>query len=177
MITIEEMTNNNVVGETVIIQNLLILFLVALILLTVVDPALAAAKKKKSKTDLEVEKALTPIVEVITPLSQKGAARGLFSPDDVAKAMDAKLKLLDLIHDYPTNQLLAKPAYEAGRLFRCREMYDDAYDFYNYVQTNFPTSPYASMSRVEIQRMKQQLGERYFSDSATNPQTPTSSTP
>lgn len=144
-------------------QNLLILFLVMLILLTAIDPALAAAKKKKSKADVEVEKLLDPIVQDLTPLSQKGAARGLFSPEDASKLVEIKLKLLDLISDYPTSKMLAKPAYEAGRLFRYREQYDDAYDFYNYVQTNFSASPYAAMSQVEIQRMKQLLGEQYFS--------------
>lgn len=153
-------------GEGVFVQNLLILFLVCLVVLTSIDPAMAAAKKKKSKTDIEVEKQLAPIVEVLTPLSQKGSARGLFSPDEAAQAMEVKLQLLDLIRDYPTNTMLVKPAYEAGRLFRYREMYDDAYDFYNYIQTNFPGSPYASQARVEIQRMKQQLGDQYFADTA-----------
>lgn len=146
-------------------QNLLVVFLLLLVLLTVIDPAMAAAKKKKSKADLELEKVLDPIVQELTPLSQKGNSRGLFSPDEMAKALELKLKLLDLIHDYPTNQMLAKPAYEAGRLFRSREMYDDAFDFYNYLQTSFPTSPYATQAKVEIQRMKQQLGEGYFADS------------
>ncbi len=143
-------------------QNLLVLFLVALILLTAIDPALAASKKKLSKADKEVQKVLDPITQVLTPLEQKSAARGLFSPDDVAQAMDVKLQLLDLIRDYPTSQLLVKPAYQAGRLFKSREMYDDAFDFYNYIQSNFPTSPYAAQARVEIQRMKQLLGDQYF---------------
>ncbi len=146
-------------------QNLLVVFLVMLVLLTAIDPALAAAKKKKSKTDLEVEKVLTPIMEELTPLSQKGASRGLFSPAEVAKAMEVKLQLLDLINSYPTSELLVKPAYEAGRLFRAREMYDDAYDFYYYIQSNFPNSPYATQARVEIQRMKQQFGDQYFAES------------
>lgn len=91
----------------------------------------------------------------------------MFSPDEVSQALDIKLQLLDLIKDYPTSELLIRPAYEAGKLFRAREMYDDAYDFYNYIQTNFPNSPYASQARVEIQRMKQQLGEQYFAESAS----------
>lgn len=144
------------------VQNLLILFLVLLIVLTAIDPALAAAKKKKSKADLELEKQLEPIVEDLGPLSLKSASRGLFSPDEAAKALELKLKLLDLIREYPTNEMLAKPAYEAGRMFRYREMYDDAFDFYNYIQSNFPGSPYASQARVEIQRMKEQLGDSYF---------------
>src|SRR5262245_41324010 len=131
----------------------MIVFLLLLVLLNCIDPAMAATKKRRSKADVELEKTLTPVVEELSPLSQKGASRGLFSPDEAAKTLDVKLKLLDLIHDYPTNEMLVKPAYEAGRLFRYREMYDDAYDFYNYIQSNFPNSPYAAQARVEIQRM------------------------
>lgn len=159
------------------VQNLLLIFLVLLILLTAIDPALAAPKKKKNKADAEVEKLLEPIVQDLSPLSQKGVSRGLFSPDDVAKALDIKLKLLDLINDYPTSPLLVKPAYEAGRLFRYREMYDDAFDFYNYIQTNFPDSPYATQARVEIQRMKQLLGESYFAESGQGALSPAGSKP
>lgn len=159
------------------VQNLLIVFLVLLIVLTAIDPVLAASKKKKSKADAEVEKALEPIVQELTPLSLKGASRGLFSPDEVSKALDIKLKLLDLIQEYPTSTVLIKPAYEAGRLFRAREMYDDAFDFYNYILVNFPNSPYAAQSRVEIQRMKQQLGEQYFSQSASEQPAPSAAKP
>jgi hypothetical protein len=151
------------VGENVLAHNLIIVFLVLIIMLTAIDPAMAQSKKKKSKADLEVEKMLTPITQELTPLTQKSMARGLFSPNEMTQALELKLKLLDLMSDYPDSRLLAKPAYEAGQLFRAREMYYDAYDFYNYVVTNFPDSPYASMSRVEIQRMKQKLGETYFS--------------
>lgn len=159
------------------VQNLLIALLLLLVVLTAIDPAMAAAKKKKSKADQEVEKQLEPIVQELNPLVQKGAARGLFSPDEVAKAMTVKLQLLDLMSQYPTSEMLAKPAYETGRLFRYRELYDDAYDFFNYVQTNFPNSPYASQSRVEIQRMKQQLGEGYFSTAGMEAPPSTVTTP
>ncbi len=160
-----------------LVQNLLIVFLVLLIALSMIDPALAAGKKKKSKTDLEVEKVLTPIVEQLTPLSNKAASQGLFSPEDAAKAQEMKLQLLDLIHEYPTNQQLVKPAYEAARLFRFREMYDDAFDFYQYVTTNFANTPYASLSRVEIQRMKQVLGESYFAEPAPPEAAPATAKP
>ncbi len=150
-------------------QNLLIVFLMMLIMLTAIDPAMAVSKKKKSKADIEVQKQLDPIVQELTPLSNKGAARGLFSPDEVAKAMELKLKLLDLINEYPTSPLLVRPAYEAGRLFKAREQYDDAFDFYHYIEANFPNSPYATMARVEIQRMKQQLGNSYFADDTAAP--------
>lgn len=155
-------------------QGVLIVCLVLTMLLTAIDPALAAGKKKKSKTDIEAEKGLEPFVQDLTSLSQKGAARGLFSPADMAKALEIKLQLLDLMQQYPGSPVLAKPAYEAGRLFRSREMYDDAFDFFNFIQTNFPTSPYGSQARVEIQRMKQLLGDSYFADSAAAPAQPVS---
>jgi hypothetical protein len=148
------------------VQNLMIVFLLLLVLLTAIDPAMAAAKKKKSKAEIEMDKQLEPITQDLGPLSLKSASRGLFSPEDAAKSLEIKLKLLDLIHDYPTSEALVKPAYEAGRLFRYREMYDDAFDFFNYIQTSFPTNPYANQSRVEIQRMKQKLGDQYFYDTA-----------
>lgn len=149
------------------VNNLLVVFLILIILLIAIDPAMAASKKKKSKVDIEVQKILEPVVQELTPLAQKGASRGLFSPAEIAKTMEIKLKLLDIINDYPSNKQLAKPLYEAGRLFRAREYYDDAYDFYNYIQTYFPDTPYATMARVEIQRMKQQLGDLYFSQTET----------
>jgi len=148
-------------------QGILIVCLVLTMLVTAIDPALAAGKKKKSKTDMEAEKGLEPFAQELTTLSQKGASRGLFSPAEMAKAMEIKLQLLDLMQQYPGSPVLAKPAYEAGRLFRSRELYDDAYDFFNFLQSSFPTSPYASQARVEIQRMKQLLGDSYFADSGS----------
>jgi hypothetical protein len=150
-------------------QNLLVIFLILLVMLTAIDPALAGGKKKKSKADIEVEKALDPVVQELTPLTQKSTAHALFSPEEDSQAQDVKMKLLDLIKDYPTSELLVRPVFEAGRLFRAREMYDDAFDFYNYIQTNFPTSPYALQSKVEIQRMKQQLGDQYFIEPPAQP--------
>ncbi len=152
------------------VQNLLIGFLVLLIVLIAIDPAIAATKHK-SKADIEVQKQLDPITQELNTLSAKSAANALFSPDEVSKMLDIKLQLLDLIQTYPTDQLLIKPAYEAARLFKNREMYDDAYDFYNYIQTTFPQTPYGAQSKVAIQRMKQQLGDQYFMDSTPATQT------
>jgi hypothetical protein len=160
------------VGDIVFVQNLLVIFLLLLVLLTAIDPAMAVSRKKRSKADLEVQRELEPISQDLGALTQKGMARGLFSPEEVAKALDIKLKLLDLFQQYPTNDMLVKPAYQAGRLFRAREQYDDAFDFYNFIQTNFPSSPYAAQARVEIQRMKQQLGDNYFSGNVSMPEEP-----
>ncbi|MEZ4575543.1 MAG: hypothetical protein R2857_11610 [Vampirovibrionales bacterium] len=64
----------------------------------------------------------------------------------------------------PLNDKLVKPAYETARLFKAREQYDDAFDFFNYVRTNYPNTPFALQSTTEIQRLKQQLGNDYFSE-------------
>lgn len=148
------------------IQTLFVVLLTLILGLAGLNPAFAAAKKKLSKADKAVQADLEPIAQDLSNLSLKASSRGLFSPSDMSKALDIKLKLLQLISDNPTSTLLPEPAYQAGRLFQAREMYDDAYDFYNFVTTNFATSPYAVQSKVQIQRMKQLLGESYFADSA-----------
>jgi hypothetical protein len=149
-------------------QNLFIVFLFVLILLTAIDPTLSlAAGKKKSKADLEVEKALEPISADLGPLSQKSLSHGLFSPKEVSQTSNIKLQLLDLMTQYPTSPTLTKSVFQAGQLFRGREMYDDAYDMFNFIQANFAKSPYASMARIEIQRMKQKVGEAYFAEPPT----------
>jgi len=147
-------------------QTLMIIFMLCIMCLTSLDPALAAGKKKKSKADQEVDKALEPVMQELTPLSQKSDAKGLFSPTDMSNALDVKLQLLDLMKDYATSEELIKPTFQAARLFKNREMFDDAYDFFNFIQTSFPQSPYAAQAKVEIRHLKQQLGDNYFADSA-----------
>ena len=100
------------------------------------------------------------------PLSQKAQARGFFSPDDMGKLLEAKATLMDIMNAYPKALPLAKPVYDCAVIFRMKERYDDAYDFFNYLSTYYGQSPYGLQAKVEIQRMKQKLGEKYFADMA-----------
>lgn len=140
-------------------QQLMIVLLLLIIGLVAIDPAISyAASKTKGKLQKEVD----AISLQLSPLSRKAQSRGLFSPTDHSAMIDIKLKMMDLMKENPSNDALIRPAFEAARLFKAREQYDDAFDFYNYIKANFPDSPYALQSSTEIQRMKEQLGDTYF---------------
>lgn len=143
-------------------QTIMIALMILTVLVMCVDPAIAWAAGKKGKADLQTE--LDTLSQDLTPLSRKAVAKGFFSPVDAGKVLDIKIKMLELMKQNPGNELLLRPAYESAKLFRAREMYDDAFDFFNFIKTNFPDSPYAIQSSVEMQRMKEILGDSYFAE-------------
>lgn len=148
-------------------QQLMIVLLLLVIGLIAIDPAISyAASKTKGKLQKEVE----TISMQLSPLSRKAQSKGLFSPTDHSTMIDIKLKMMDLMKENPTNDALVRPAFEAAKLFKAREQYDDAFDFYNYIKTNFPDSPFALQSSTEIQRMKEQLGDSYFAQPGSSRQ-------
>lgn len=81
----------------------------------------------------------------------------------MGKLTEIKHSLLTLMVDYPKTTPLAKPVYDAAQVFKTREQWDDAYDFYNYLLTNYPQSPYGIQAKAEIERLKKKLGPTYFS--------------
>ena len=89
-------------------------------------------------------------------------AHGLFSSDDVEKLNDIKYQLMDIMTDYPKAQPVAKPVFQMAQVLESRERYDDAYDFYNYVATQYASTPYGMQAKVQLSRMKVKLGENYF---------------
>lgn len=135
------------------------------------EPTAWAAKKKKEEGAVDVAKALEEINVILQPLSKKAAARGMFSPDEMSQVQDVKLQMLVLLQSAPLSPELVRPTYEAAKLFLSRELYDDAFDFFNYLKTNYPSTPFGMQSAVEIQRLKQKLGDTYFSEQVITPAT------
>ncbi|MCA9799986.1 MAG: hypothetical protein KC474_10595 [Cyanobacteria bacterium HKST-UBA04] len=141
------------------------------------EPAYAKKKAKEEQQGPDVDQEVTELNAMLQPLSRKVAAKGLFSPNDNSKLMEVKFKLLTMMQTIPLNDKLVKPAYETARLFKAREQYDDAFDFFNYVRTNYPNTPFALQSTTEIQRLKQQLGNDYFSETPMSVPQPMGDTP
>jgi hypothetical protein len=80
----------------------------------------------------------------------------------MGKLTEIKHSLLALMMEYPKTTPLAKPVFDAAQVFKSREQWDDAYDFFNFLLANYPTTPYGLQSKVEIERMKKTLGPTYF---------------
>jgi hypothetical protein len=134
-----------------------VLMLALLLLAAPVDAA-----KKKKKGDAELEKALEPVVKVIDDLTVKADARVIFSPKDYSEMMKVKFQLVDLMQDNASNAAMAKPMFQTAFIMASREQFSDAFELYNYIVTNYATSPYAGQAKSELYKMKRLLGEEEF---------------
>lgn len=152
----------------------------ALILVLMLVAAPVDAAKKKKKGDAELEKALEPVVKVIDDLTVKADARVIFSPKDYSEMMKVKFQLVDLMQDNASNAAMAKPMFQTAFIMASREQFSDAFELYNYIITNYATSPYAGQAKSELYKMKRLLGEEEFkaltdasapaADAATKPE-------
>jgi hypothetical protein len=147
---------------TEVFQNVILILLGMLIVLFTIDPVAMAKKKAPTGPDAEAQKDLEPVTQELAPLVKKGMARGLFSADDVDKLDTIKYQLMDIMTDYPKASPVAKPVFQMAQVLESRERYDDAYDFYNYVATQYASTPYGMQAKVQIARMKEKLGEKFF---------------
>lgn len=133
----------------------------------------AEAKKKAAgpdpaaQADVEVKKGLDPLNEQLTKLMIKVQSRALLSPEDAGKLADIKYKLMDIMDQYPQSAMLAKPVYQAGILFSEREAYTDAYELFNFLAQGFPTNPYGTKAKGQIQQLEKKFGPAYFSAEAS----------
>lgn len=131
----------------------------------ITDSASAKRKKKDdgvdeaAKIEAEITKALEPIQEELKTLLDKMQGRSLFSPEDAGELGTIKYTLMDLLHQYPDSQLLAKPVFQTATVYSHRQDYQDAYELYQYVKTQFPENPYGVKSKQSIDQLRKKLGE------------------
>jgi hypothetical protein len=145
------------------------IFLVFCFCIGITGNLTAEAKKKAAgpdpaaQADAEVKKGVDPLNEQLTKLMIKVQSRALLSPEDAGKLADIKYKLQDLMDQYPQSVLLSKPIYQAGILFSEREEYNDAYELFNFLAQSFPTNPYGTKAKSQIQQLEKRFGPAYFS--------------
>jgi hypothetical protein len=143
-----------------------------------VDPITAEAAKKKGGADpaaqaeAEFKKNLEPLTQDLDKLMIKIESRSLLSPDEAGKLAELKYKLLDAMNQSPQNVLIAKPVYQAGVLFTEREAFNDAFELFSFLATNFPANPYGAKARGQIQRLNKRFGPDYFIVETTVPPAP-----
>jgi hypothetical protein len=131
-----------------------------------VDPAAAAAA--------ELQKTLDPINKKLLDLTVLVQSRALLSPKQAGELVDIKYKLLDIMNQFPQNELLVRPMYQAGVLFMEREEFNDAYELFHYVALGAATNAYVAKSKSQIQQLEKRFGPNYFYVDAagTLPSTP-----
>lgn len=152
----------------------LIISLIFLSLWATLSNDLTAEAKKKveagpdpaAQAEAELKKNLDPISTQLNALMIKIESRALLSPSEAGQLADLKYKLLDLINQPTPNALVSKPVYQAGVLFSEREEFNDAYELFNYLAQNFPTTSYGAKAKGQLQQLEKRFGASYFSVAA-----------
>lgn len=143
------------------------LVLLSLLVLAPLEAADAAKKKKggnadQAKIEAEVKAAVTPIEKILTTLSVKLQSRGLFSPQDAGQLADTKMKIFDLMSQYPTQPMIVRPVYQAGMILSDRGEYEDSYELLSFLSTQHGQTPYGIKAKAKMQQLERQLGPNFF---------------
>lgn len=143
-----------------------VLTTVMLIALLLTCPAGALAGKKAkagpSQEDTDVKAVIDKIDKPLNDLVIKEQSRVIFSPKDAGDLADIRVKLTDLITQYPKNLQLVRPAYQAGMLYTDREAFMDGYELLSFIATQFPDNPYGLKAKIKINQLEKKLGADYF---------------
>ena len=132
--------------------------LLGLIMLVIaIEPLAFGSKKKLSGADADAQKDLKPIENVLSPLAAKSKGRALFNADDLAQVQQVHDDLLEMMDNYPKSSVLTRPIYDAATVFESRDMLDEASEFFAYIQSNYPGSPYAALAKSEMDRIKKKM--------------------
>ena len=138
-------------------QNLMITLLGLIMIVVAIEPLAFGSKKKLTGADADAQKDMQPIQKVLEPLAAKTHGRALFNADDLSNVQQVHDDLLEMMDSYPKSQVLTRPIYDAAQVFESRDMLDEATEFYTYIQTNYPNSPYASLSKTELDKLKKKM--------------------
>jgi hypothetical protein len=139
-------------------------------------PSVDAAKKKKgdggaAAAEAEIQKVLEPLQKNLDSLTLKLAGKGLFSPEETGLLDQAKYQLVELMGKAPptaaASPLLAKPLYQAAQLFKNREWWEDAFDFFQFVSTRYPETPLGKRAGLELAHLLKEHKELQPTPDAT----------
>lgn len=138
-------------------QNLMITLLGLIMVLVAIEPLAFGSKKKLTGADADAQKDLTPIQKVLNPLAAKTHGRALFNSEDLDKVQQVHDDLLEMMDSYPKSSVLTRSIYDAAKVFESRDMVDEASEFFSYIQSNYPNSPYANLAKTELEKLKKKM--------------------
>ncbi len=128
---------------------LAIFILAACLLPNSADAAKKAGGGKKASISKEDMEALTTSVDEYT---RKVYANSLFSPKDIEKIIEIKLKLDDAMLATP-NPEFAPLYFKIGNIYRAREYKEEAIDCYQTIMENFADTAFYPKARKMLETM------------------------